>query len=723
MKRLLYLIIIFSLAFSVYSCDKDYGSDNETDVYQTDEQTDKDDSDVDPDEPDVDATAVLFSLNTTNDITNNTDLAAEPIDYKWQEGDEVGVFVNGIDTPISDANLKLTSGLNTNEGLFTSNDVKWSPEASHDFTVYFPYKENMTNNTLTGTISSSPICLGTENIEAIRNNLYFYGNLNSQTETTDGKISIPMKTDLAVVEIIVDLTDEQMASLAGKEIENLEISTGDGEFIAGDYSKDLSSDEAPSITNGTNMIKMKVADDSGEKLYFPEEGPLKIYAVINPTEITNLNIYMVVSWNPYTMKVPVNTTLQAGMKYTINYKPYGDWIWMSSNEADRIDAFAWGPDYYRDAALISSSVGRDPSQLKGTNDAISLPLVDGEYANCYIINTSSELTNYKIKAVKPDGTETGGLACTEGDGYVYFTAVGKAGNALVADFNEDGTVAWSWHIWITDTPQDLEVSNWDGDSNISYNSGSFEMMDRNLGATSASREDGMKTHGLRYQWGRPTPFVSSNATGFGYAYNDFKKGFNSIEYNQIEQEKSMEYAVSHPTTFISNANGYTWFNTDDEVKAKSLWGNPDANPYGFPSATTKNVMNDPCPYGYKVAPGDFMRNVSKGGVTNADETLDLINYDSSSPFEGASADQNGFMFAINNNGGSMTYSYFPAVGSIHGADVVEESSYTIGSYWTSSPGWGIYSATHFTFSSDKVNTVMTSAYANAEHVRCVKVVE
>jgi len=64
MRRLLNLIVIFSLAFSVYSCDKDYGSDNETGVYQTD----GDKPNVNPDKPDVDATAVLFSLNTMNDI-------------------------------------------------------------------------------------------------------------------------------------------------------------------------------------------------------------------------------------------------------------------------------------------------------------------------------------------------------------------------------------------------------------------------------------------------------------------------------------------------------------------------------------------------------------------------------------------------------------------------------------------------------------------------------
>jgi hypothetical protein len=77
------------------------------------------------------------------------------------------------------------------------------------------------------------------------------------------------------------------------------------------------------------------------------------------------------------------------------------------------------------------------------------------------------------------------------DGYIAFhtSDVFKEGNAVIAAKDASGTILWSWHIWLTDEPQ----------GQVYYNNAGT-MMDRNLGATSATPGD-VGALGLLYQWG------------------------------------------------------------------------------------------------------------------------------------------------------------------------------------------------------------------------------
>ncbi len=82
------------------------------------------------------------------------------------------------------------------------------------------------------------------------------------------------------------------------------------------------------------------------------------------------------------------------------------------------------------------------------------------------------------------------------DGYICFKTNDyfKEGNAVVAAKDESGKILWSWHIWMTDQPQEHIYINDAG-----------TLMDRNLGATSAAPDE--YSVGLMYQWGRKDPFI------------------------------------------------------------------------------------------------------------------------------------------------------------------------------------------------------------------------
>ena len=88
----------------------------------------------------------------------------------------------------------------------------------------------------------------------------------------------------------------------------------------------------------------------------------------------------------------------------------------------------------------------------------------------------------------------------DAEGYIQFgidTDRFSKGNAILAAFDSSNNILWTWHIWLTDTPDDVVT-------------GDYTVMDRNLGATyvptstsetwSAAKR--LATYGFYYQWGR-----------------------------------------------------------------------------------------------------------------------------------------------------------------------------------------------------------------------------
>ena len=241
---------------------------------------------------------------------------------------------------------------------------------------------------------------------------------------------------------------------------------------------------------------------------------------------------------------------------------------------------AYGPE-----VEFSTTYSGDATDLSAT-----------ESANSYIVNDVYPV--YKLRAVKGNSSEElsdpfSGSVVWESygtnesirpgdlvdkvmyhDGYLYFKLdeAGKEGNALIAVKNTKGEILWSWHIWLTDTP-----------SEHTYANGAAILMDRNLGATSATPGD-VQALGLLYQWGRKDPFLGSSSTSESIVAN------SSIIWPETEYyttHGNIEYVTSHPTTFIRaldyNEN-WDWLYDHDTT----LWGE-------------EKTIYDPCPVGWKVA--------------------------------------------------------------------------------------------------------------------------
>jgi len=202
-------------------------------------------------------------------------------------------------------------------------------------------------------------------------------------------------------------------------------------------------------------------------------------------------------------------------------------------------------------------------------------------------------------------------------GYIRFN-VPKAhkGNAVIAAVDEEGTVLWSWHIWITDTPEVITSSK------------NYNYMDRNLGAITTtdgdvianSEAEALKLYGLYYQWGRkdpmPMPLKYNQSGGQSMritpVYNTYGEKVTSMGtyiYNQGETivdaiEKPMHYLINPSSPYYN----YNWMSD----KIDFLWGEEVSGASG--SSYYQKTIYDPCPYGYHV-PGEEIQYLAETADT------------------------------------------------------------------------------------------------------------
>lgn len=181
-------------------------------------------------------------------------------------------------------------------------------------------------------------------------------------------------------------------------------------------------------------------------------------------------------------------------------------------------------------------------------------------------------------------------------GYVRFKVPNpnKEGNAVIAVYDNNGKILWSWHIWITDYPAEQSFTS---------GSATYTLLDRNIGATKAiwtNDADALETYGLYYQWGRKDP--SPGPPTFNHSqinllcapfYDYSSEKHNYIEVKQFAKP-TLKDGVENPLYFILPAEqtevyNYNW-----------LYGNYTFL-WGFKESTIVKTIYDPCPFGYRVA--------------------------------------------------------------------------------------------------------------------------
>lgn len=434
------------------------------------------------------------------------------------------------------------------------------------------------------------------------------------------------------------------------------------------------------------------------------------------TEYRNLRFkapYPTLSTSSYTdfyIAIPFNVTLSKGYTLVIT-KEDDTTVTLVNNASTKIQ---WNK--------VTPTSPISVSDYAAVSSATSL---GSETANCYMVSSAGA---YRFRPVKGNSaTSVGSVASvsvlwetdntytsvSEGDiiesvsyypafNSIVFSTPGvfKEGNALIAAKDSEGNILWSWHIWCTDTPAEVTLTS--GTETTTF-------MDRNLGALSATKGDGLITHGLYYFWGRKDPFYFSNArtATSNFARVQGTLALPTATYTD-ESKGTVEYITAHPTEIVSVGGGdpynNRWFK---DVPATAWWSN------------TK-TMYDPCPPGY----------VTYNNNTSSTNIFKLL-YDAGGKY---SFDGSGDFFYTTVTDGTNSL-WFPAAG---GASTqypsisvkFNSTSKYAGHYWMG-PNSGAYNGTSYPFdfyidselASPSISYLLTSmVYANNIYsVRCQKV--
>ena len=182
-------------------------------------------------------------------------------------------------------------------------------------------------------------------------------------------------------------------------------------------------------------------------------------------------------------------------------------------------------------------------------------------------------------------------------GYIRFKVPNSSarGNAVIAAYDENDKVLWSWHIWITDRPAEQSFSV--GEHQITF-------LDRNLGATKATcsnANDALATYGLYYQWGRKDPSMGPPTYNYSpinlntASYYDFSSDEKTAaEVTQFAQP-TLRNGVENPMYLIlPTAQPLSYIFNWTYLRYDFLWG------YDTATGMATKTIYDPCPYGYRV---------------------------------------------------------------------------------------------------------------------------
>lgn len=317
-------------------------------------------------------------------------------------------------------------------------------------------------------------------------------------------------------------------------------------------------------------------------------------------------------------------------------------------------------------------------------------------ANCYVVSAAGD---YRFTPTKGNSAESvGSIASVEvlwesfgtdveissGDlissvSYleenICFTTAQtyKEGNAVIVAKDASGTILWSWHIWLTDEPQEEVYTR----INL------IKMMDRNLGATSSRRWD-VGALGLMYQWGRKDPFLGSSSTSNNTTARSTITWPSSV--TSSATTGTIEYAAEHPTTYIKyNSRNYDWYYTGDADTDNARW-------------QSDKTIYDPCPSGWRVPDGGENGVWNKAGFSSA-TTLNR---------------SQGRSFSI----GSPSSTWYPASGYLDTSGL--KGVGTLGEYWSVTPSEGSSAYAFYFNSGDYVSSRDYTDRYLAVPVRCVK---
>ena len=591
----------------------------------------------------------------------------------FEAEDKIGVYVTDYADDTTPMPLQISGNRANNEALLFDG-ATWTPERAiywgegkSDVYAYYPYME-------VEDIDEQLFSVATDQtVEGAYEASDFLWAKAEGVAQTDGAVSLTMNHAMSRLVVKIMAGEEYVGSLPKDATVHLHstvtdayISLANGSVVKNPYS-------------GAKSIKMR---NLGIRTF--EDGEAVVYEAIVVPQMLETSVPL----------LEINSkSVSYLLEDMFNFKPGVSYIYTAvlkaSTTAIKVEIGCEIEDWNN---IGGGSEGEGGSGSEGgDDDGIDLSLytdlsAEGT-ANCYLIQSAG---NYKFKAVMGNSDySVGNVKKTEvlwetfgtdvapnvGDlvtgvgyknGYVYFSTpeVFGNGNASIAVRNSKDVILWSWHIWCSE----------EGWNDHVYANNAGTMMDRNLGATSATPGD-IGAFGLLYQWGRKDPFMGSCAI----SGKTLAASTGSWKVSNLDK---MDFADKNPMTFAVGWSG--------------------SSVHGWHASEFEKGLYDPCPVGYRVPDG------GKNGfwtTATVKSSGDSTNY--------------GIYWTLADG---ETTAWYPCVGYLHETSGSLQSVGSFGKCWSASfdPSASNQAYRFYFTKSGHFETIPADGRSSGFSVRCVK---
>ena len=518
--------------------------------------------------------APLSSTMMFNIVSPN---ATRVADGAFEADDKLGIYVTDYEDATTPAPLQI-SGNRANNEVMAFDGTKWATErpiywgeGKSDVYAYYPYMDVVD-------VDEQPFSVALDQtVEGAYENSDLLWAKAEGVAQTDGAVSLQMQHSMSRLVVKIMAGEEYVGSLPAdatvhlhSTVTDARVSLANGSIVKDPY-------------GGTHSIKMR---NLGIRTF--AEGDAVVYeAIVVPQMLETSVPLLEINSKSVSYLLEDMFNFKPGVSYTYTA------VLNTSTTAIRID-IGCTTDDWNNMGSGDGTGGDGGGTGDGEDDGIDLStytdLSAEGTANCYLVKAAGK---YKFRAVQGNtdwtvgnvkkaevlwesfGTDVmpnvGDLVTGVGykNGYVYFStpeAFGN-GNASIAVRNSKDVILWSWHIWCSE----------EGWNDHIYPNNAGTMMDRNLGATSATPGN-IGAFGLFYQWGRKDPFMGTCA----------KSGTTlaaSTGNWDVASSDKMDFAEENPMTFAARWEG----------------GNVPGE--GWHTSESEKGLYDPCPVGYRVPDG------------------------------------------------------------------------------------------------------------------------
>lgn len=501
--------------------------------------------------------------------------ATRVADGAFEAEDKLGLWVTDYVDASTPAPLQISGNRANNEGMVfdgtvwtTERPIYWG-EGKSDVYAYYPYMA-------VADVDEQPFSVATDQTvdNAYETSDFLWAKAEGVAQT-DGAVSLQMQHSMSRLVVKIMAGEEYVGSLPAdatvhlhSTVTDARISLSNGSVVKDPY-------------GGAHSIKMR---NLGLRTF--ADGEAVVYeAIVVPQMLETSVPLLEINSKSVSYLLEDMFNFKPGVSYTYTA------ILNTSTTSIKVEI---GCDI-EDWNNIGGSGGSEGGEEGGEDDGIDLStytdLSAAGTANCYLVQTAGK---YKFKAVKGNSDDTvgnvkkvevlwesfgtdvmpnvGDLVTNVGykNGYVYFSTAENFnnGNASIAVRNSKDVILWSWHIWCSE----------EGWTDQVYANDAGTMMDRNLGATSATPGD-VGAFGLLYQWGRKDPFMGSCAT------SGTTLAASTGSWNVALSSNKMDFAEENPMTFATS------------------WYGGNVPGYGWHTSESEKGLHDPCPVGYRVPDG------------------------------------------------------------------------------------------------------------------------